>query len=168
MASPVSWLSPAAMQALGWALIHFVWQGAAIAALAAALMGFCRRPSTRYVSGVAALALMMAMPVVTFLLFDASVLNPPTLAAVPRAVFAAFAPFPRQVLPWLVDCWLFGVALFSLRFAGGFLLLEKRQRRAIARSRAARTGAVPVTCSSGWALPAPSAIWNAAGSGCRR
>src|ERR1700722_3000263 len=112
MGSPVSWLSPAAMQALGWALIHFVWQGVAIAALAAALMGFCRRPSARYWVGVGALALMLAMPVVTFLRFDDSVLNPPPWAAVPRAAFAGFAPFSHAVLPWLVECWLIGVALF--------------------------------------------------------
>jgi hypothetical protein len=70
MTSPISWLSPATIQALGWALIHFVWQGTAVAALAALLMRFCRQPTTRYCVGLAALSLMLAMPFVTLFVFD--------------------------------------------------------------------------------------------------
>jgi beta-lactamase regulating signal transducer with metallopeptidase domain len=33
------------------------------------------------------------------------------------------------VLPWLVEAWLLGVAFFSLRSAGGFLLLERERRQ---------------------------------------
>jgi hypothetical protein len=33
------------------------------------------------------------------------------------------------MLPWLVEAWLIGVAFFSLRTAGGFLLLQRQQRR---------------------------------------
>ena len=37
---------------------------------------------------------------------------------------------PRlDAIPWLVEAWLFGVAFFSLRSAGGFLLLERERRR---------------------------------------
>jgi beta-lactamase regulating signal transducer with metallopeptidase domain len=115
------------MEALGWALIHFVWQGAAIAALAAAVMGFCRRPWVRYWVGVGALALMTAMPLVTFLLMDASVLRPPSPAA--RAALSIVGSFLRSMLPFLVQGWFVGVALLSLRFAGGFLLLEQKRRQ---------------------------------------
>ncbi len=34
-----------------------------------------------------------------------------------------------DALPWLVEIWLIGVALFSLRSAGGFVLLERERRR---------------------------------------
>ena len=34
-----------------------------------------------------------------------------------------------DALPWLVEAWLLGVAFFSLRSAGGFLLLERERRR---------------------------------------
>ena len=47
------------MNALAWSLVHFLWQGAAIAALAAALMFAFKSPSTRYLVGVGALALML-------------------------------------------------------------------------------------------------------------
>ena len=67
MASPVSWLSTDALHALGWALLHSLWQGVAVAALAAIIMTFCRRAALRYLIAVSALALMLAAPVTTFL-----------------------------------------------------------------------------------------------------
>jgi beta-lactamase regulating signal transducer with metallopeptidase domain len=151
------------MRALGWALIHSLWQCLGIAALAAALMAFSRRPPIRYLVAVTALALMLAVPAATSLLLlkstapvhvfpstepgafisaapavtNASVLataHAPVVAAVtaPSSVLSEGAilanpPMPN-VLPWLVAAWLGGVAFFSLRFAGGFLLLEHRRR----------------------------------------
>ena len=53
MTSLMNWLSPSAMQSLGWALLHFLWQGTALAALAAGAMALCRRTSARYIVGVA-------------------------------------------------------------------------------------------------------------------
>ena len=160
MAGLDSWLSAGVMHALGWALIHSLWQGLSVAALAAALMALSRRPSVRYLVAVGALALMLAAPVATFFLLlkasasthlypanpgaFASVL-PETTTASPtapahaaivatptRAVVGALENLPRaspKLLPWLVGAWLFGVALFSLRFAGGFLLLEYKRRQ---------------------------------------
>jgi len=55
------------LHSAGWALIHFVWQGAAIALVAAAALRLTERRSanTRYVIGCAALALMLAAPALT-------------------------------------------------------------------------------------------------------
>ena len=66
----MNWVSPSAMQSLGWALLHFLWQGTALAALAAAAMAVCRRASTRYLVGVGALALMLFAPVATFFFYS--------------------------------------------------------------------------------------------------
>ena len=54
-------------QAIGWALLQFVWQGTLIALLTAALLAALRRsgPDVRYVVSTIALALMLTMPVVT-------------------------------------------------------------------------------------------------------
>src|ERR1700760_1478165 len=68
MARLNSWLSPDVLHALGWALVHSLWQCLAVAALAAALMAFLRLSSLRYLIAVGALALMLAAPVVTFFL----------------------------------------------------------------------------------------------------
>ena len=62
----MTWLSPATMHSLGWALLHFLWQGTALAALAAVAMAVCRRASVRYVLGIGALLLMLLAPVATF------------------------------------------------------------------------------------------------------
>ena len=51
----------------GWTLIHFVWQGAVIGALAAAAFRVAaqRSPNARYVIGCVGLAAMLAAPIVT-------------------------------------------------------------------------------------------------------
>jgi beta-lactamase regulating signal transducer with metallopeptidase domain len=141
--SPTNWLSAGVMHALGWTLLHFLWQGTAIAALAAVLMSVCRRASSRSVLAVAALALMLVAPVGTFFLVipsaGASVANSLSVAdmrpmATGNVVFGAASSASHlspslNALPWLVEAWLFGVAFFSLRSAGGFLLLERERRK---------------------------------------
>jgi beta-lactamase regulating signal transducer with metallopeptidase domain len=54
-------------QALGWALLQFVWQGALVGLLTAAVLAILRRSAAdvRYVVSTVALALMLTMPVVT-------------------------------------------------------------------------------------------------------
>ena len=170
MASVSSWLSPSVMHALGWALIHSLWQCLGLAALAAALMVLSRRPSLRYFVAVGALVLMLAAPVATFFVLmkssaatpvfppasfgafisagsatvhvpatpavPTSIVSAPSAAAMPatvgNGVVGVLENLPRassRFLPWLVGAWLFGVALFSLRVAGSFLLLGHRRRR---------------------------------------
>ena len=149
--SLMNWLSPSAMHSLGWALLHFLWQGTALAALAAAAMALCRRASTRYIIGVGALALMLLAPLATFFFYsqpssgvaDAAKPLPLAAPASPIAwVGAAASSSARRsslipslispsldALPWLVEAWLLGVAFFSLRSAGGYLLLERERRK---------------------------------------
>ena len=55
------------VQAIGWALLHFVWQGALIGAVAAVGPAALRRSAAdvRYVVAAIALSLMATMPMVT-------------------------------------------------------------------------------------------------------
>ena len=138
MTTLTNWLSPSAMHSLGWTLLHFLWQGTAVAALAAVLMTVFRRPSARYVLAVGTLVLMLAAPVATFFVLTSSngVSSTPSPAAHAQPIAAPMVARSTSVLspsldtlPWLVEGWLFGVALFSLRSAGGFLLLERERRR---------------------------------------
>ncbi|HWY22592.1 MAG TPA: M56 family metallopeptidase [Candidatus Acidoferrum sp.] len=142
MTTLTNWLSPSALHSLGWTLLHFLWQGTAVAALAAVLMTLCRRASARYVLAVGALVLMLAAPVATFFVLTASVgassMNSPVAEELPTVAhnivtrpasgFSRLSP-SLDTLPWLVEAWLLGVAFFSLRSAGGFLLLERERRR---------------------------------------
>ncbi len=142
MTALTNWLSPSVMHSLGWALLHFLWQGTGVAALAAVLLAFCRRASARYAVAVGALVIMLAAPVATFFSVARS------RAAMPESSYpfvtqsvasssatirhsspmASFSP-SLDALPWLVEAWLLGVAFFSLRSAAGFLLLERERRR---------------------------------------
>ena len=56
-----------AVQAIGWALLHFVWQGTLVALVAAAVLVASRRAAAdvRYLVATIALAVMFTLPVVT-------------------------------------------------------------------------------------------------------
>jgi beta-lactamase regulating signal transducer with metallopeptidase domain/sporulation protein YlmC with PRC-barrel domain len=137
------WLSPVTMRLLALALLHFLWQGAALVALGYAVMALCRSASTRYAVGVGVLALMLAAPVGTFL-----VLRGQEQGAVPVTVNlapASLSPATSGIRAaghgssgegstadyslWLVEVWFCGVLLLSVRSAGGFLLIERLRRR---------------------------------------
>ena len=135
------------MQTLTWSLLHFLWQGAAIAAVAAAFMVVLRKPATRYLVGITALALMLCSFVVTF----AAISEP----AATVAEFAAIgAPAAAQAssngasahsgndlseeraaissgggFAWIARGWLLGVFVFALRIAFGLFVLEQLRRR---------------------------------------
>jgi beta-lactamase regulating signal transducer with metallopeptidase domain len=105
-----------AVEALGWALLHFVWQGAAIAVLVAAVLWLMRGRSAnaRYLVACAGMALMIVAPAVTVVLAWPS--RAADTAAVIRTAAAAsawsrFAPF----LPAMTAAWLAGVLLFQIR-----------------------------------------------------
>ena len=148
--NPQHWISPMTMHSLGWALLHFLWQGTALAALAATAMAVFRRPSARYALGLATLALMLLSPLATFFFYfqphaspGAQTMSSPLAAAawpIARGNTAASGAttwtraarsFDKSLdaFPWLVEAWLIGVALLSLRSAGGFVLLERERRR---------------------------------------
>ena len=174
MTDLTSWLSPAVMHSLGWTLLHFLWQGTAIAAFAAAAMSLSRIASIRYAIGVGALSLMLAVPVATFFFLGQTASRPGQTAStndnlpaligqmqpISRTRAAASAPaVPSPAIPspdrsaWLVEAWLLGVAFFSLRSAGAFLLVERQQRRESVSSAAGSSKCVS-HYSRGWALTA--------------
>ena len=59
-------MSPAA-QAIGWALLHFIWQGTLVAGLTGLLLVCLRNGAAdvRYVVSAIGLSLMLTLPVVT-------------------------------------------------------------------------------------------------------
>src|SRR5689334_17627814 len=125
------------MRVLAWTLLHFLWQGAAIAALAGTCMSLCRASSTRYLVGIGALALMFASFGVTFALLSAppaggeglTAISMPSSADVAPAVFtrSVTAPSMEYDTPsgrdfaWVARAWLVGVCVLALRIAFGLL-----------------------------------------------
>src|ERR1044071_2244614 len=114
-------ISPQVLQVLGWTLLHFLWQGAALAALLATLLMVSRSANVRYALGIATLLLMLAAPVITFCslqrapestaMFDiVATANPLTEAQQAQAspsLVQAFATGVnhQDLLLWLVPAW---------------------------------------------------------------
>jgi len=87
------------VERLGWTLVHFVWQGAVIATLYAAArlwMGRGLSSSARYLISCSALAVMMAAPLVTWIVLQPSDPGP---AATHLAVAASAASPALTTLP---------------------------------------------------------------------
>src|SRR5688572_26332790 len=97
------WLDGHIVRALGWTLVHFLWQGAAAAALLAVVGGLVSRRSAnaRYALGVATLALMAALPLLTFLTLTqaASGGHTRTGPVASDAVTAVLPPFALDTAP---------------------------------------------------------------------
>ncbi len=134
------------VQALGWTLLHFVWQGAALAALFASLNWALRQaaPSVRYVLAAATLFAMLALPAGTFGILTrhagpeaaAPLVRPeapiPAAPVIPLLAPAAASEAMRQsvegFLPALVGLWGVGVLVLSLRTLGGWALVQRLKR----------------------------------------
>jgi beta-lactamase regulating signal transducer with metallopeptidase domain len=129
-------MSRVTIAALAWALVHFVWQGAAIA-LAAGFAGALlrrARPATRYVVLCAAMGAMLLAPAVTFFVIRAQ----PAAAPVPALAAEIAPPSPPAAgvpaassaagpswLEWVVRVWLSGVAILGLRALGGWVWVQR-------------------------------------------
>jgi beta-lactamase regulating signal transducer with metallopeptidase domain len=149
MSNFANWISPELLRTLGWTLLHFLWQGAGLAALFAVAAAVCRSAPARYALAVGALVLMMASPVITFTWLQRQT-NPAvrtgaegawtwagTSTRNATALSGSRAPVaePRTEQPiamvWLVEAWFLGVLVLSLRTAGGLFLIERMRRKEI-------------------------------------
>lgn len=149
------WLTPALVSAFGWTLIHFLWQGLALAVLLRAAMTCLKTPTARYNAAVLALAAMTLAPVVTFGLIYEQPMSDQTaipifgsvLARAPEAqqavnavrslVASQTAAPAASITAWLhgtdvsqvfVWFWVMGVLAFSLRSLGGWLMVRELHR----------------------------------------
>jgi bla regulator protein blaR1 len=144
-----NWISPELLRTLGWTLLHFLWQGAGLAALFAVGAAVCRSAPARYALAVGALVLMMVSPVITFTWLSwqanpavqtgaegastwagTSTQNATALSGSRAPVAASRTEQPMAML-WLVEAWFLGVLLLSLRTAGGLFLIERMRRKEI-------------------------------------
>jgi beta-lactamase regulating signal transducer with metallopeptidase domain len=136
--NPGSWLTEDFVRTVGWVLVHFLWQGTALASALYVALALCRTANSRYAAGLGTLLIMTACPFVTFALLVAHSVPTPegmvmrqTATAIQTAVAAS--PLGTGVKPFdwltvLVAAWFAGVFLFSLRAAGGCLMVERLRR----------------------------------------
>ncbi len=124
--------------AIGWTLIHSLWEGGAIAVLLGMVLLFLRRSSAqaRYVASCAALLLILASAVYTFLRLPVArpaqavlATGGPGGAIAHAAVPISAASAVEAYLPWITLAWLAGVAVLSIRWTVSCALLRGRSRR---------------------------------------
>src|SRR5437763_5513913 len=147
MSNFANWISPELLRTLGWTLLHFLWQGAGLAALFAVTTAVCRSAPTRYALAVVAVALKKISPVITFTWLRRQA-NPAvwtgaagvstgagtstqnvTALSSSRAPAAESRSVQPMAMLWLVEAWFLGVLLLSLRTAGGLFLIERMRRK---------------------------------------
>ncbi len=146
------------LNALAWALVHFVWQGAALALAAWVLLRWLKPGAeARYLIGIATLALMLAAPVATVAWTAARSATPvPSVSGM--AASAAVRPNPERpavqfdrtergivqnpagrstsgqaaiVRALVLVLWAAGVVFFATRLFGGWLVARRLARGAL-------------------------------------
>ena len=137
------------IQAFGWMLLHAVWQGFAIALVAAGILFLLRRKASysRYWTGIGALALQVAASVTTFALYY----QPRVLqASLPKVTQFAQPLMTKgsQVmisLPWykqtlwflqshletIVLFWVIGASVLLLRLVGSWVYVQQLKAEGI-------------------------------------
>lgn len=118
------------IQALGWTLLHFLWQGAVVGGVFALLRASIPKHhcNARYVNGLVALVALAVLPLATLLSLHAQQVAqiqvmPPTAALLAatavqagEGVAESIAMAPVEgLLVWIVALWLAGVCVSGLR-----------------------------------------------------
>ena len=146
------WFSGSFFTGLGWALFHFLWQGALVAAVVAALgVVLSRRsPAVRYAVACGGLATMLALPAATAWSIAARQARASERRADPSASPVGRVAVPAISLsngvadgllpatlrgrvesfrPWALLVWLAGVLVLSVRVLGGLRTANRLTRR---------------------------------------
>ncbi len=143
------WVKTPAADALGWTLVHSLWEGAAIAAALAVMLAAVRSARVRYAAACVALAALLAGFAVTLwhlwpetagLRESVQLDLPPVGPLAPVAAGgepSSFADLLATIAPWLAPLWMAGVLLFSLQSAMGWLRLSGLRRRGVCAAPAA-------------------------------
>ncbi len=147
----------------GWVLVHFVWQGAVVAAVAAFVLHLSRHRSAslRYTVACGALAVMLLSVAITAALFEPSApINPaPRAATTDGTVKRVDVLLPIEIgesgstprlsnvqrieaaLPWIVSAWLLGVACLLARTVAGWWRVRRLYKLAASSMQSAWQGA---------------------------
>ncbi len=147
---------------LGWALVHFLWQGALVALLLRVTLVVLQRrsPNARYLAACAAMLCLVALPIATSIMVDvpSSVPRPGVDVRGPGHVPSPTAASPETEAPavlvrvlvngaagmpalcrWidahlqvLLLAWVAGVLLFSMRLGAGWWQMKRLAREGMA------------------------------------
>ncbi len=135
------------VEAIGWALLHLLWQGVLVAAILAATLALLHRQgaNARYLASCGALLLLVVLGVATtYRVYDSAVgpailpvsaseiagatpINDPTTAlqsvsdVIGRDAIPSLVSFAHTHLSQIVVIWLAGVFILSVRLVIGWI-----------------------------------------------
>ena len=127
--------------AVGWTLIHSLWQGAVVVLVLALLSPLTRRWSaaSKYGLYAVSLGLVCIMPIITWLLLMTSHEPAPapvtavetlTKISIPTRHLPGIRPETDElVMPWLAGFWAVGVLLVAIRRVSSWIWLTAVMRR---------------------------------------
>ena len=135
-----TWVQTPLAQAIGWTLVHSLWEGALVALVLAAAFGAMRSSRGRYAAACLALLAMLAGFGFTFSRAMprqrsrvATVVNirgvslPDGFEGKNRLAQRRAADFP----PWLAPFWMAGVAIFHLRTLASWMAARRLRRTGV-------------------------------------
>ncbi len=127
--------------AIGWTLLHSLWEGTLLAALLAAVLVATRSPRARYAAACIALLLMLGGFTSTLGHFipqgahGLQAFKPPAVSAWNTAhaqnVSNLWKPSLAAIAPWLAPFWISGVLFLYLRSLAGCLSVQRLRRRGV-------------------------------------
>ncbi|MEO0898153.1 MAG: M56 family metallopeptidase [Bacteroidota bacterium] len=145
-----------AIQALGWAIFHSLWQGILIVSLLAWALGHIKEANLRYAMTLVGMGSLLLAFVASFWLeFHYLKMEQSALAITEQAssqstivIGYTFGESDEGIswfwgsieaikdrleshIPWIVSLWIIGASLFSVRLMGGFLFLFRLSNRGI-------------------------------------
>lgn len=122
-------------QVVGWTLIHFLWQGALIAAVLGAVIYALRdrTANARYAAGCVGMGLMLLAPFVTLLIILNTTARPAAeiapelflLELASQSLWDRLAP----IMPYLAHFWLAGTCFLQVRMVLQWLNAQRLKRR---------------------------------------
>jgi len=144
MKIPLEFASEPIISALGWTLVHSVWQGTLLTIFAALFFYFTRKrtASLRYNAGIGILGLQIISTIATLSFYISKIPVASISAGNMPAINAAASNLKWQRIEYdlsltakmqlwlqthiseLVICWFIGTALLMLRFVGGWIQTE--------------------------------------------
>lgn len=130
-------LSESVLNALGWTVLHSIWQAFLMALILGVVQFFLRNQTAwkRYLAAYFSLIGVVGLSLLTFSLLYSKEFNAPAelilypekeeLPTVWQGWFSAFIQYCNTHIGAIVMVWMLGVLLFSIRFAGGLYAVQR-------------------------------------------
>jgi len=146
----IQFFSLPSIQALGWTLVHSLWQGLVCIVLASAVLRCLpsKWSSARYAVATVALLVIFLSSLTTFIYLNDSFERTP-IESTTQGYYAypveglqqennyftdlllIFKSTLQQYLPFIVLCWGIGTLLFAIRLFGGWLTVKRLKDSAV-------------------------------------